>query len=158
LESGKGFIEDAWKIIHPGKNADPYWDSDQLNQQVERMVPIFEKMFPNCRGVFVFDQSSAHAAFAKDAPNVKNMNVGPGGSQSLLHDTTIPMDNPHPELRGQPQSMLIRPGHQLFDKYPNKPKGMKLVLKELGILNEVAVGSRGKPVGTCQKCKMSKEK
>ena len=38
-------------------------------------------MYPNAVGEFIFDQSSAHAAFAKDALNAKDMNVKPGGKQ-----------------------------------------------------------------------------
>jgi hypothetical protein len=153
-----GFVSDARKIIHPGKQGDPYWDSDQLNTQVAEMIPIFEQIFPGCRGVFIFDQSSAHAAFAKDALNVKNMNVGIGGSQTKMHDTVIPDDNPHPHLRGKPQSMVIGPDHELFSVYPHAAKGMQLVLKERGLLDKIAKGRNKKALGTSQKCKTSKEK
>jgi len=66
-------------------------------------------MYPNTVAEFIFDQSSAHGAFAKDALNAKEMNVKPGGGQRLMHDTVIPMDNPCSELRGQPQTMVFPP-------------------------------------------------
>ena len=79
------------------------WDRGQ----VKRTIPIFERMYPNAVAEFVFDQSSAHGAFVKDAPNAKEMNVRPGGKQRKMHDTTIPMDNPNPSLCGMPQTMVF---------------------------------------------------
>jgi len=35
--------------------------------QVKHAIPIFERMYPGAIAEFVFDQSSAHGAFAKDA-------------------------------------------------------------------------------------------
>jgi len=49
--------------------------------QVKHAIPIFEWMYPGAIAEFVFDQSSAHGAFAKDALNAKEMNVGPGWKQ-----------------------------------------------------------------------------
>ena len=64
-------------------------------------------MYPNAVAEFVFDQSSAHGAFAKDALNAKDMNVRPGGKQRAMHDTFIPMDNPNPSLCGVRQTMVF---------------------------------------------------
>jgi hypothetical protein len=55
-------------------------------------------MYPGAVAEFIFDQSSAHGAFAEDALNAKNMNVGPGGKKPKMHSTTIPDDNPFPHL------------------------------------------------------------
>ena len=62
------------------------------------MIDIFEFKYPDCIGAWIFDCSSNHKGFAKDALNVKNMNVGPAGAQAKLHDTVIPLDNPPPPL------------------------------------------------------------
>src|ERR1700761_932457 len=145
--------KDARRIIYPGKSADPYWDAEQLIKQVqEGAIPIFEELFPNCTGVFIFDQSSAHNAFAKDALNVRNMNVRPGGKQSIMHDTIIPHDNPNPKLRGKVQSMVFPSNHPT---HANQPKGIAEVLCERGLYNLVTKGVRGKPVGKCKKCDLA---
>ena len=64
-------------------------------------VDIFNAKYPNCTAVFIFDCSSNHEGFAKDALNVKNMNVNPGGAQAKLRCTIIPLNNPPPHP-GQP--------------------------------------------------------
>ena len=127
---------------------------------MKRTLPIFERMYPNAVGEFVFDQSSAHGAFAKDALNAKEMNVRPGGKQRLMRDTVIPMDNPHPELRGQPQTMVFQSDlllhHPDFD-LRGQAKGMHRVLEERGLISVLQVANGGKAVGECQTCKLSRE-
>lgn len=56
---------------------------------------------------FMFDQSSAHGAFAKDALNAKEMNVQPRGKQCKMHDTLIPADNPNPSLSSIHQTYVF---------------------------------------------------
>ena len=63
--------------------------------QVTNVIPLFERMNPNCVAEFFFDKSSAHGAHAKDALNTNEMNVKPGGNQRHMHPTTIPDDNPN---------------------------------------------------------------
>lgn len=58
----------AQKIIFPGSNGDPYWDCNQLIEQVKNSaIPVFEEAHPGCQALFIFDQSSAHAALSPDA-------------------------------------------------------------------------------------------
>ena len=132
------------------------WDCGQ----VKRTIPIFEQMYPNVITEFVFDQSSAHGAFAKDALNAKEMNVRPGGKQRKMHDTAIPMDNLNPSLHGMPQ-MMVFPVN-LPSEHPNhafcgQPKGMQRVLEERGLLSMLEQANNGKVVGECQTCKLSRE-
>jgi hypothetical protein len=143
-------LTDSRRIIYPGKNADPYWDGAQLIKQVKETIPLFERLYPGCVGVFNFDQSSAHGAYAPDALNAKNVNVGPGGKQAEMHATITLNTNPHPYLRGMHQEMVFSPNHPL---YPNQPKGMEVVLKERGLYDSIQLGLRGKPLGDCQTCK-----
>ena len=112
-------------------------------------------MFPNTTGVFFFDQSSAHQAFAPNALVARNMNVHPGGKQAAMHSTHIPQDNPNPLLRGQTQEMIYGPDHP---DYPNQPKGMEAVLKEHGLFDWLDKGRGKKPVGVCATCKLSETK
>jgi hypothetical protein len=103
-------VNDAATVIYPGSQGDPWWDMNQLCKQVaEKAIPIFEATNPGCQGVFVFDCSSAHAAYAQNALCAHNMNLKPGGKQACLCDTVIPVDDPHiPEERpGQRQSMCF---------------------------------------------------
>ena len=112
-------------------------------------------MFPNTTGVFFFDQSSAHQAFAPDALFARNMNVNPGGKQPAMHSTHIPQNNPNPVLRGQIQIMVYGPDHP---DYPNQPKGMEAVLREHGLYDWLDKGRSNKPIGICTTCKLSEAK
>ena len=60
---------------------------------------------------------------AKDALNVNNMNVNPGGKQAIMKSTFFGPNNTF-------QSMVFPSNHPIF---PNQPKGMKQVLIEIGI-------------------------
>lgn len=82
-------VEDARKIIYPGSNGDPWWDTEQLIQQVERAIKIFEKAHPDCTALFIFDQSSAHASLPADALRAFEMNKSNGGKQRRQKDTVI---------------------------------------------------------------------
>lgn len=77
------------------------------------------------------------------------MNVGPGGKQAHLRDTTIPEDNPYGR-RCQPQQMVfpstLPRNHPGFGKWEGQPKGMKVVLAERGYdVSQV--------IGDCKECK-----
>lgn len=165
---------DARKIIYPGKNADPYWDMPQLMEQVSLlwlrsrlsltlrwpqvhlMIRIFEVTHPGKQMLAIFDQSSAHNAYAKDALIAKRMNVNPGGKQPIMHPGTFPLDHPDPDLRGKPQSMVFPPDHPT---HPNQAKGMQAVLEERGLWSKLQAAATGpNPVGRCTACKASEEK
>ena len=155
---------DARKIIYPGKNHDKWWDMEQLLNQTTHAIDIFEHLFPDAVGVFVFDCSSAHEAFGKNALNVNNMNVRPGGKQARMHDTVIPETNPPPkpgapDTRGQHQSMVFPDDHP-DPALRGQPKGMIQVLRERtsvwDLLQEKLGGKN--PVGICQDCKTSAKK
>jgi hypothetical protein len=114
----------ARKVIFPGSNADPYWDCAQLIEQVKSLaIPTFEAAHPGCQALFIFDQSSAHAALPPDALKAFEMNKGNGGKQRHQRDTVIPNNNPTPEHRGQIQRMTTNDGQQ---------KGLEQTLTERG--------------------------
>jgi hypothetical protein len=117
-------------------------------------------MYPDAVAEFIFDQSSAHGAFAKDALNTKDMNVKPGGRQRKMHDTYIPIDNPNPLLHGVHQTMVfphdLEPGHPDY-QFRGQAKGMYCVLEEHGLVSVLEAANQGKAVGECQICKMSHE-
>jgi hypothetical protein len=69
-------------------------------------------MHPGCVGIFAFDNSTSHGAFADDALIAKHMNLKPGGKQHKLRDTVF---------NNQVQKMVFSDG---------QPKGMRIVLQE----------------------------
>ncbi|KAF9441615.1 hypothetical protein P691DRAFT_799222 [Macrolepiota fuliginosa MF-IS2] len=114
----------ARKIIFPGSNGDPWWDCSQLIEQVQtQAIPIFEEAHPGCQALFVFDQSSAHAALPPDALKAFEMNKGNGGKQCQQCDTVIPQSNIHPEFCGKVQKMTTDDG---------LAKGLQQTLEEHG--------------------------
>ena len=120
---GGEIVRDARKIIFPGANGDPWWDSAQMLQQMDSAISIFEEAFPGKQGLFVFDNSSGHQSLGSDALKAFEMNMSDGGKQRLQKDTVIPDTNPTASLRGKPQKMT---------KDNGEAKGLKSVLEERG--------------------------
>src|SRR2546421_9985020 len=107
--------KEARVYLQPGKNQEGYWTSKHLVNQVKtKAIPIFETMFPDCIGLFAFDNSSNHAAFKSDALVASKMNLKSGGKQPKMKDTIFGLNN-------RPQSMINNDG---------EPKGMKQILIE----------------------------
>ncbi|KAJ7715735.1 hypothetical protein B0H16DRAFT_1477153 [Mycena metata] len=46
-------LKDARKVIFPGSNGDPWWDTKQLLEQVDNVITIFEKAHPGCQALFM---------------------------------------------------------------------------------------------------------
>jgi hypothetical protein len=130
-------VEDARKIIFPGSNGDPWWDTEQLLEQVADGLTIFEKAHPDCQALFIFDQSSAHASLGPDALKAFEMNKSDGGKQRKQKDTVIPESNPTASKRGKVQKMTNRRG---------EPKGLQTVLKERGWDTKKFKRAKCKPV------------
>ena len=129
-------MRDACTIIHPGTGGDPWWDHIQLLAQVDKALDIFEEAHAACEGLFIFDQSSAHASLGLDALRVFDMNKSNGGKQRKQKDTVIPMNNPFAEFRGKPQKMTTEAG---------AAKGLKQVLEERGF-NVTGMSAKCSPV------------
>jgi hypothetical protein len=120
LKNSEGVIvRDARKIIYPGANGDAWWDCEQLITQTKMAIDIFEEAHPDCRALFVFDNSSAHASLPPDALKAFEMNKSNGGKQRLQRDTIIPNTNPDETKRGLIQTMRTEKG---------EPKGLKEAL------------------------------
>ncbi|RGB33146.1 hypothetical protein C1646_625493, partial [Rhizophagus diaphanus] len=71
--------EEACIYLQPGKDHKGYWSEHLINQIKTKAILIFETLFPNCIGLFAFDNSSNHAAFKPDAFVANKMNLKPGG-------------------------------------------------------------------------------
>jgi len=83
--------------------------------QTHKAISVFEKKYPQCQGLFIFDHAPSHMKRPDDALNADRMNVRDGGKQPFMRDT---------EWNGNIQHMVNDDGTQ---------KGMKTVLKERGI-------------------------
>ncbi|KAF8223820.1 hypothetical protein L208DRAFT_1411337, partial [Tricholoma matsutake] len=111
------------EVIYPGMNGDPWWDTKQLMDQIKYAIEIFESDHPDCKALFIFDQSSAHASLPPNALKAFEMNKSDGRKQCKQCNTTIPQSNPDPCFQGQPQKMTTSSGQQ---------KGLQAVLEERG--------------------------
>ncbi|KAF8526566.1 hypothetical protein BU17DRAFT_62059 [Hysterangium stoloniferum] len=143
---------DAQEIIYPGKNHDGWWTNDKLVEQVKWTIPIIKRMYPNAVAEFVFDQSSAHGAYAKNALNVKEMNIRPGGKQRIMHNTYISMDNPNPMLHGVTQMMVFP--NDLPEDHPDfefcgQAKGMRQQMVERQLVNARCADYPGRYTSGC---------
>ncbi len=154
LKPDSSIHQDACKVIQPGANGDAYWDCNQLIKQVvESAIPIFKEAHPGCQALFVFDQSSAHAALPPNALKAFEMNKGNGGKQHLQKDTVIPNTNPYPEHCGKIQKMTTEAGLQ---------KGLQQTLEEHGF-DIKNMHLKCSPVcpwendGCCMACLLSKQ-
>jgi len=103
---------------------DIWWTGDLLLEQLkEKAIPAFETAYPGCQGLWAFDNAKIHQKYAPDALQVGNMNLTPGGKNTLpMRDGYyIHPDNPHILRR---QSMMLPDG---------RLKGLKIVLQERGL-------------------------
>lgn len=118
--------------LTPGKNHEGYWTVENLLEQIKnKAIPIFETKFPGAIAVFAFDNSTNHAAYAKNALVAERMNLGPGGKQPIMRPTTFVNTNG----QQKDQEMVFE------EDYPDpdmrgKPKGIKRVLEERGLWKE----------------------
>ena len=80
----KGIPQEAAELFEYGKQ-DGYWDRARLLEQVtKKALPIAQFLYPGYDLVFLFDNATSHAVYAKDALNVNNMSKGGGNQQGFL--------------------------------------------------------------------------
>ena len=92
-------------------------------QLKERIIPAFEAAHgAGYQALIMVDNSQGHSAYASDALLLSQMNVNPGGKQSLMRDGWYLHD-------GQKiiQPMIFPCDHP---DHPNATKGIKAVMKE----------------------------
>ncbi|CAN0577416.1 unnamed protein product [Ectocarpus sp. 12 AP-2014] len=65
-----------------GKQHDGYWTSDRMCAQLPAAIAMFEPTNgPHRQGVFIFDNSTGHNAYDKDALLAHKINLAPGGEK-----------------------------------------------------------------------------
>ena len=94
---------------------DGYFNNVMFMKQVERMLSLFERKYPNSQGLFIFDNAPSHRKFPENGLNADRMNVNPGGKQPAMRSTV---------WDGAPQEMTLPDG---------TPKGLRIVLEERGV-------------------------
>ena len=92
------------------------------------MISAFEDSFPGSVGVWMFDNSTGHGAFAPDALVASKLNLNAGGKQSQLRDGWFL--NANGNRVTQPMSF---PADCADVAQRGKPKGAKVVLQERGL-------------------------
>jgi hypothetical protein len=63
-------------VFYPGAAYQGYWTSEHMIAQLQDVLELFKLLHTGMVGVFLFDQSSNHKAFAKDALVASRMNMG----------------------------------------------------------------------------------
>ena len=106
-------VQEARLLLETQKEG--YFNNDHLLGQVECTINIFERVHPQAKGLFLFDNAPSHRKLAEDALNVNRINVHPGGKQPVMRNT---------KWNGQVQPLIFDDG---------TPKGMKAILEERGV-------------------------
>ena len=104
--------------------SDGYFNNEMLLEQVDEAITIFEDKYPECQGMFIFDNAPSHMKEPDDALNVEKMNVKDGGKQPFMKDTI---------WNGNVQKMVTAEGIQ---------KGLRTVLGERGINTDGMVAEK----------------
>ena len=116
------------ETLHVGKTHEGYWTSSHGIEQVTmKLIQAFMEIHPGCIGLFTFDQSTNHAAFAENALRASKMRLKPGGKQQ------VPRDDWYGEAR-QAQSMAFPMDYEIAN-LRGLAKGLKQVLTERGLFN-----------------------
>jgi len=103
---------------------DTWWTGeDMLDQLINKAIPAFQRSFPECQGLFAFDNAKSHQKYAADPLRTSNMNLTSGGKNtvSMRDGWFVSDDNPGVVQR---QSMILPDG---------RLKGLQIVLQERGL-------------------------
>jgi len=113
---------EAADILKCGR--DIRWTGElMLKQLTEKVLPLFEKSFPGCQGLFAFDNAKNHQKYALNALRSGNMNRTPGGKNTLpMRDGWFTKSDDPTIIQ---QHKMTLPDGRL--------KGLKLVLEERGL-------------------------
>ena len=117
-----------------------WWNNELMLAQLHNAITVFEETHPGCQGLFLFDNSTGHNAYAEDALLAHKMSSLPGGKQPKMRDGQLP--------DGRKQSMTFRKGEFTLFDLQKKIKGEKISIKrgtrvgEDSPLSGLAKGSR----------------
>ena len=103
---------------------DIWWTGELMIEQLtNKAIPAFERAFPGCQALFAFDNAKCHQKYATDALRTGNMNLTPGGKNTVpMRDGWFVQADRPGEV--QKQSMMLPDG---------RLKGLRIVLQERGL-------------------------
>ena len=116
--------EEAVEIFEYGKNNDGYWNGAKLHQQVvNKALTIAEALYPGYSLLYLFNNSTSHSVYAKNALQVKDMNKRCGEKQPILRNGWF----------DQGRTRITQPMNFLNDKNQWVQKEIQKVLEERGL-------------------------
>ncbi|KAI0270914.1 hypothetical protein BGY98DRAFT_923292, partial [Russula aff. rugulosa BPL654] len=124
--------EEARIIFKAGRNRDGYFDTNDLLQQVDKAIDIFEGLTKGwAQGLFLFDNAPSHQKCAPDAISAQHMVKGL--KKGWAHHANGP-----PMRNGMLQNSDPQPFY-FPDDHPSMLswfKGMKVIIRERGLWPE----------------------
>jgi len=116
LQDEFGETRVLWNV---GKNYDGYWTNKDLVKNLkEKAIPIFERLHPGCKAVFMLDNSQNHNAFPPDALLASELNLSDGGKNTPILRATSFLDK---------EGEIV---HQPMQDSSKLPKGIRRILEE----------------------------
>lgn len=132
-------FSEARVFFKAGKNRDGYFDGEDLLQQVENAIDIFEaKSNGFATGLFLFDNAPSHQKRAPDALSARKMPKGPHATwrhhkEGPKMKTTVFGDN------NTPQDLYFPDNHPTM---PGWFKGMETIIRECGLWPEKGLNAQ----------------
>jgi hypothetical protein len=122
-------VYEVRRVIKPGAGRDGYWQVQHMYAQVLDAIAAFEATFPNTEGrqymgVFCFDQSQNHLAYAPDALIASHFNAGDGSKAKKVRA---------PARNGWYYDSAQKRVTQVMNLQNGQRKGAKTILQERGI-------------------------
>lgn len=88
-----GLPEHASILFEYGREAGHWKGKDLVEQLTKIAIPMAEAVYPGYQFLFLFDNSSNHGLFARDALRAQNLNLTSGGEQAFLRDGYYTTEN-----------------------------------------------------------------
>ena len=110
------------EIFKAGTDRQVWWTSADMVRQLEtNVIKVFDELHPGCTGVFLFDHSSNHGAYADDALVVSRMTLNekeyPLTKQYQFRDTIVKLRDNNTILK---QSFFYDKSIETIDKRGRK--------------------------------------
>ncbi|KAG2210685.1 hypothetical protein INT45_003996 [Circinella minor] len=122
----------SWTYFYAGTNREGYWTSkDMIKQLTENTIPLFEILHADAQAVFIFDQSSNHNAYPRDALLAHNMPKAPRRC-GVIDDTH---NSSNHEFRSG-KYFCDKQGKEIEQDLYEQFKGVEKILKERGLWND----------------------
>jgi hypothetical protein len=124
-----GRSRQARVVFKAGKNRDGYFDAEDLLQQVDHAIDIFEERTNGfATGLWLFDNAPSHQRRAPDALSARKMTKNP--SDGWTHHKGGPRMRSTMLPSGEPQDLYFPDDHPT---YPGWFKGMEQIIRERGL-------------------------